>query len=126
MRSHPYQSPPGWKGPVETGFVHIVANDAPQTLVRDLDDPCCSNDWHFTDEHHGYLFKEQGDLTAFPGLGDIHPSDAVFVALDPGDIGCEIAMELEEVEMLPGEFLEAWSCRVHRTQGTETWSLGWH
>jgi hypothetical protein len=33
----------------------------------------------------------------------------VFVALDPGDIGGEIAMVLEEVEMPPGEFLEVMS-----------------
>jgi hypothetical protein len=52
------------------------------------------------------LLEKESELTSLSGPWDIHSPDSVLVAFDSGDLGSEIAVMLEEIEVPPGELFE--------------------
>jgi len=88
------------------GFGHIVANDAPQAGIRNLDVARHGIDWHLSNEAHDHLLKKQSEAAALPGPWCLHSPDSVFRANDPRESGRKVAMMLEEVEMPPSVLFE--------------------
>jgi hypothetical protein len=84
----------------------IVLDVAPQPLVGDLDDTGGGHQRHLANQHQGRLLEQQSEATALPSPRGSHPQHAVLVAVCAWDLGGDVAMVLEKVQMAPGEFGE--------------------
>jgi hypothetical protein len=84
----------------------IVLDDAPQPLVGDLDDAGGGQHRHLAHQHQGRLLEQQSEATALACPRGGHPQHAVLAAVCARDLGGDVAMVLEEVQMAPGEFGE--------------------
>ena len=65
------------------GFGHVVANNAPQAGIGDLDVTRDGIDRHLSNEAHDNLLEKQGKTAAFPGPWGFDTSDSMFRAIDP-------------------------------------------
>ena len=87
------------------GGSHVVEDDAPHALIRDLEKAGGDSDRHVHGERHGKALEQQGEAGAGPRPGDGDEADTTRGAGDARRTRGEERLMLEEVEVPPGLLL---------------------
>lgn len=83
--------------------LNIVEDDAPQTLVRDLEKAFgCNRDWQVHGERHGEAFEQQCEARARPRPRHGDEAHATLGTVDARRACGQERLMLEEIEMPPG------------------------
>ena len=85
---------------------NIMQHDAPQPFVVHFQEPGGGQNWHFPDQEHGGLLKEQGEPAAFARPRDIDLPDLMFRAANTWNRGGNDTVVLKEIEMPPAHLFE--------------------
>src|SRR5690554_6076499 len=81
---------------------NVVVDDAPQSLIGDLQLPGDGQHRHLLDQRHGGLLEQQGEVAARPRPGHLDALDAMLRALGARHAGVQVAVMLEEIQVPPG------------------------